>query len=76
MALRCNSTHTNSCSIMDTQTASVNYVEYASKDYLQNALDQISSRMTASLLTLNSSKTQFLVISLSKTIGKNPQLLT
>ena len=39
-------------------------------DHLHNALDQISSWMTANLLTLNSSKTEFLLIGLSKQLAK------
>jgi len=39
-------------------------------DHLHNALDQISSWMTANLLTLNSSKTEFLIIGLSKQLAK------
>jgi len=42
----------------------------SSLDYLQNALDRISSWMTANLLTLNSSKTEFLLIGLSKQLAK------
>ena len=38
----------------------------SSIDHLHNALDQISSWMTANLLTFNSSKTEFLLIGLSK----------
>jgi len=38
--------------------------------YLQNALQQISSRMTANLLTLNSSKTEFLLIGLKQQLSK------
>jgi len=38
--------------------------------YVQNALQQISSWMTANLLTLNSSKTEFLLIGLSKQLAK------
>jgi len=41
-----------------------------STDHLHNALDQISSRITANLLTLNSSKTEFLLIGLSKQLAK------
>ena len=40
------------------------------KHYLQNALQQISYWMTANLLTLNSSKTEFLLIGLSKQLAK------
>ena len=39
-------------------------------DYLHNALDRISSWMTANLLTLNFSKTEFLLIGLSKQLAK------
>jgi len=39
-------------------------------DYLQNALTQISSSMTANLPTLNSSRTEFLLIGLSKQLAK------
>ena len=42
----------------------------SSIDHLHNALDQISSWMTANLLTLNSSKTEFLFIGLSKQLAK------
>ena len=42
----------------------------SSIDHLHNALDQISSWMTANLLTLNSSKTEFLLIGLSKQLAK------
>ena len=42
----------------------------SSRDHLRNALDQISSWMTANLLTLNSSKTEFLLIGLSKQLAK------
>ena len=42
----------------------------SSIDYLQNALNRISSWMTANLLTLNSSKTEFLLIGLSKELAK------
>jgi len=38
--------------------------------HLQNALQKISSWMTANLLTLNSSKTEFLLIGLSKQLAK------
>jgi len=38
--------------------------------HLQNALQQISSWMTANLLTLNSSKTEFLLIGLKKQLDK------
>jgi len=38
--------------------------------HLQNALQQISSWMTANLLTLNSSRTEFLLIGLSKQLAK------
>ena len=38
--------------------------------HLQNALQQISSWMTANLLSLNSSKTEFLLIGLSKQLAK------
>ena len=38
--------------------------------HLQNALQQISSWMTANLLTLNSSKTEFLLIRLKKQLDK------
>ena len=39
-------------------------------DHLHNALDQISSWVTANLLTLNYSKTEFLLIGLSKQLAK------
>ena len=42
----------------------------SSIDHLHNALDRISSWMTANLLTLNSSKTEFLLIVLSKQLAK------
>ena len=42
----------------------------SSIDHLHNALDRISSCMTANLLTLNSSKTEFLLIDLSKQLAK------
>jgi len=38
--------------------------------HLQNALQQISSSMTANLLTLNSSKTEFLLIGLKQQLFK------
>ena len=38
--------------------------------HLQNALQQISSWMTANLLTLNSSKTEFLLIGLKGTLRR------
>ena len=38
--------------------------------HLQNALQQVSSWMTANLLTLNSAKTEFLQIGLSKQLAK------
>ena len=38
--------------------------------HLHNALNQISSWMTANLLTLNSSKTEFLLTGLSKQLAK------
>jgi len=38
--------------------------------YLQNALQQISSWITANLLTLNPSKTEFLLIGLKKQLDK------
>ena len=38
--------------------------------HLQNALQQISSGMAANLLTLNSSKTEFLLIGLKKQLDK------
>ena len=43
---------------------------YSSIDHLQNALNRISSCMTANLLTLNSCKTEFLLICLSKQLAK------
>ena len=43
----------------------------SSIDHLRNALDRISSWMTANLLTLNSSKTEFLFIGLSKQLPKS-----
>ena len=42
----------------------------SSIDHLHNALDRISSWMTANLLTLNSSKTEFLLIGFSKQLAK------
>ena len=42
----------------------------SSIDHLHDALDRISSWMTADLLTLNSSKTEFLLIGLSKQLAK------
>ena len=42
----------------------------SSIDHLHDALDRISSWMTANLLTLNSSKTEFLLIGLSKQLAK------
>ena len=42
----------------------------SSIDHLQNALHRISSWVTANLLTLNSSKTEFLLIGLSKQLAK------
>ena len=42
----------------------------SSIEHLQNALNRISSWMTANLLTLNSSKTAFLLIGLSKQLAK------
>jgi len=39
-------------------------------DHLHNALDRISSWMAATLLTLNSPKTEFLLIGLSKQLAK------
>ena len=42
----------------------------SSIDHLQNALNRISSWMTANRLTLNSSKTEFLLIRLSKQLAK------
>jgi len=39
-------------------------------DYCQNALNRISSWMTANLLTLNSSKTEILLIGVSKHLAK------
>ena len=44
--------------------------------HLQNALQHISSSMTANLLTLNSSKTEFLLIGLKKPTCQNTQLFT
>ena len=38
--------------------------------HLQNALQQISSWMTANLLTLNSSKTEFILIGLKQQLSK------
>ena len=38
--------------------------------HLQNALQQISSRMTANLLTLNSSKTEYVLIGLKQQLSK------
>ena len=48
----------------------------SSINHLQNVLNRISSWTTVNLLTLNSSKTEFLLISLSKQLVKKPQLLT
>ena len=45
-------------------------------DHLHNALDQISSWMTANILTLNSSMTEFLLIGLSKQLAKINSSLT
>jgi len=42
----------------------------SSISHLQNALQQISSWMTANLLTLNSSKTEFLLIGLKNQLAK------
>ena len=42
----------------------------SSTDHLHNALDRIYSWMTANLLTMNSSKTKFLLIGLSKQLAK------
>jgi len=42
----------------------------SSIDHLHDALDRISSWMTANLLTLNSYKTEFLLIGLSKQLAK------
>jgi len=42
-------------------------------DYFQNVLDYISFWMTANLLSLNSSKTQILLIGLSKQLAKISQ---
>ena len=42
----------------------------SSIDHLHNALDRSSSWMTANLLTLNSSKTEFVLIGLSKQLAK------
>ena len=41
----------------------------SSIDHLHNAIDQILSRMTANLLTMNSSKTEFLLTGLSKQLA-------
>ena len=43
---------------------------HSSIDHLHDAVDRISSWMTANLLTLNSSKTEFLLIGLSKQLAK------
>jgi len=43
---------------------------YSNITHLQNALQQISSWMTANLLTLNSSKTEFLLIGLKEQFSK------
>ena len=49
----------------------------SSIDHLHNALDRISSWMTGNLLTLYSSKTEFLLIGLSKQLAEiNNSLLT
>jgi len=49
----------------------------SSIDHLHNALDRISSWVTANLLTVNSSKTEFLLVGLSKQLAKiNNSLLT
>jgi len=42
----------------------------SSIDHLKNALNRISSWMTANLLTLNSSKTKYPLIGLSKQLAK------
>ena len=42
----------------------------SSIDHLHDALERISSWMTANLLTLNSSKTEFLITGLSKQLAK------
>jgi len=42
----------------------------SSIDYVHNTLDRISNWMTANLLTLNSSNTEFLLIGLSKQLAK------
>jgi len=42
----------------------------SSIDHLHNALDRVSSWMTANLLTLKSPKTEFLLIGLSKQLAK------
>jgi len=57
------STHDNFLSLLPTHFDS-------SIDHLQNALDRIPSWMTANLLTLNSSKTEFLLTGLSKQLAK------
>ena len=44
--------------------------------FLQNAVNQISSLVTANRLTLNSFITEFLLIGLSKQLCQNPQLLS
>jgi len=43
---------------------------HSSISHLQNALQQISSWMIANLLTLNSSKTEFLLIGLKQQLAK------
>jgi len=55
----------------DTQLFSFHPPDFDSNiTHLQNALQQISSWMTANLLTLSSSKTEFLLIGLSKQLAK------
>jgi len=55
----------------DTQLFSFHPLNFDSSiSHLQNALQQISSWMTANLLTLNSCKTEFLLIRLKKQLAK------
>jgi len=55
----------------DTQLFSFHSLEFDSSiSHLQNALQQMSSWMTANLLTLNSSKTEFLLIGLKNQLAK------
>ena len=49
---------------------SIHQISTPNISHLQNALQQISSWMTANLLTLNSSKTEFLLIELKQKLYK------